>query len=160
MLKNKFILFSIISTIIVVLDQITKILVLDKMPLYHSIAIIDGFFNLTHIHNTGGAFGLLADQHPILRAVIFLGISILSLFIILYYYAKTPPQFPMLRMGLSLIFGGAVGNIADRIRMGEVVDFLDFYIGNYHWPAFNVADSAVSVGVVILIYYMLIKKVI
>ena len=129
------------------------------MPLYESIPIIENVFNLTHIHNTGGAFGFMADQSPLIRQILFHGVSLISLGVIVYFYHQAPANFPFLLVSLSLIFGGAVGNLIDRFRMGEVVDFLDFYIGSYHWPAFNVADSAVSVGVTVLMYYMIIKKV-
>ena len=155
--KKHYLLMSIIIGI-VILDQITKWVVLIKMPLYESIPIIDNFFSLTHIHNTGGAFGLMANQSQLIRAILFLGLSTLSLGIIGYYYYKTPLQYTWLRVGLALIFAGAIGNLIDRFRIGEVVDFLDFYIGNYHWPAFNVADSSVSIGVVILLYHMIFKN--
>jgi signal peptidase II len=147
-----------VSLVIIILDQITKWLVLVNMPMYESIPIIENMFNLTHIHNKGGAFGFMADQSPLLRQILFHGVSLLSLGVIVYFYHQAPPQYPFLLVSLSLIFGGAVGNLIDRFRMGEVVDFLDFYIGSYHWPAFNVADSAVSVGVTVLMYYMIVKK--
>ena len=77
---------------------------------------------------------------------------------ILYFYKNTPKKYSMLATGFALILGGALGNLIDRIRLGEVVDFLDFYIGSYHWPAFNVADSAISVGVAILLFHLVFKK--
>jgi len=155
----KYRILIIVSLIVVILDQWTKWLVLVNMPLYESIPIIDNLFNLTHIHNTGGAFGFMANQSPLVRYILFHGISVLSLGVIIYFYHHSPKEYPFLLISLSLIFGGAVGNLIDRFRMGEVVDFLDFYVGSYHWPAFNVADSAVSVGVTVLMYYMIIKKV-
>jgi signal peptidase II len=148
-----------VSFIIVVLDQWTKWLVLSNMGLYDSFPIIPNFFSLTHIHNTGGAFGFMANQAPLIRQILFHGVSLISLGVIVYFYHKSPVEYPFLLTSLSLIFGGAVGNLIDRFRIGEVVDFLDVYIGTWHWPAFNVADSAVSVGVVVLMYYMIIKKV-
>ncbi|KPA16373.1 peptidase A8 [Candidatus Magnetomorum sp. HK-1] len=148
-----------ISLIIIVLDQLTKWLVLINIPLYESITIIPNVFDLTHIHNTGGAFGFMADQSLLVRQILFHGVSMFSLVIIVYFYHQSPIEYPFLLAALSLIFGGAVGNLIDRFRLGEVVDFLDVYIGTYHWPAFNVADSAVSVGVTVLMYYMIIKKV-
>jgi len=158
-LLKRYRILIIVSIIIVVLDQLTKWLVLINMPLYESITVIPNLFNLTHIHNTGGAFGFMADQSPIIRKILFHGVSMFSLLIIIYFYHKSPIEYPFLLTALSLIFGGAVGNLIDRFRLGEVVDFLDFYIGTYHWPAFNVADSAVSVGVTVLMYYMIVKKV-
>lgn len=157
MLKYKILI--IVSLIVIIVDQITKWLVLVNMPLYESISIIDNVFNLTHIHNSGGAFGFMANQSPLIRKILFHGVSLVSLGVIVYFYHQAPTNYPFLLVALSLIFGGAIGNLIDRFRMGEVVDFLDFYIGSYHWPAFNVADSAVSVGVTVLMYYMIIKKV-
>jgi len=156
---SKYRILIIVSLIVIILDQVTKLLVLKYMPMYQSIPIIDNVFNLTHIHNTGGAFGFMANQSPLVRHILFHGISLVSLGVIVYFYHQAPANYPFLLTALSLIFGGAVGNLIDRFRMGEVVDFLDFYIGSYHWPAFNVADSAVSVGVTVLMYYMIIKKV-
>ncbi|CAN2039819.1 Lipoprotein signal peptidase [Candidatus Magnetomoraceae bacterium gMMP-15] len=159
MSKNKYTLLIFVAAIVIILDQITKFIIMKTMPLYHSISVIEGFFNLTHIHNTGGAFGLMANQHHIIRAILFLGVSSVALFVILYFYKQTPQEITGLRIGLSLIFGGAVGNLIDRFRLGEVIDFFVFYIKSHHWPAFNVADSAVTIGAVIFAFYMLIKKV-
>ncbi|MGD8293829.1 MAG: signal peptidase II, partial [Desulfobacterales bacterium] len=89
----------------------------------------------------------------------FLFISSLAVGLIFYFYKKTPSSQPILATGFALIFGGAIGNLIDRIRFGNVVDFLDFYIGNHHWPAFNVADSAITIGISIFIFHLLLKKV-
>ncbi len=140
------------------MDQISKAIILKTLPLYQSVEVIPGFFNLTHIHNPGGAFGFLADQTSTLRHFVFLIVSLLAIGLIFYFYKKTPQSHPWLASGFALIFGGAIGNIIDRLRLGEVVDFLDFYIGRWHWPAFNVADSAVTIGIFIFIYHMVLKK--
>ena len=158
MLNNKYTMLAIISGCVVIADQITKFLILNYLPFNHTVSIIAGFFNLTHIHNPGGAFGLMANLSPSVRTIIFLFISSLAVGLIFYFYKKTPQSHPWLAAGFALIFGGAIGNLIDRIRFGIVVDFLDFYIGNMHRPAFNVADSAVSVGIVIFLYLMLFKK--
>jgi len=139
-------------------DQITKAAVLHAVPLYESIPVIPGFFSITHIHNSGGAFGLLADQGPWIRKGVFLVMSSVAVVIILYFYHKTPKTHPWLAAGLALIFGGAIGNLIDRFRFGKVVDFLDFYIGTAHWPAFNVADSAITVGVGIFILHIVLNR--
>jgi signal peptidase II len=149
---------AIVTLIVVAADQITKSMVLDSMPLFRSIPVIPGFFNLTHIHNPGGAFGFLSGQNSQLQRLLFLLVSSLAIGLILYFYVKTPRSFRLLSFGLALVFSGAVGNLIDRIRMGKVVDFLDFYIGDLHWPAFNVADSAVSIGMLIFLYHLLFKK--
>lgn len=151
-------MFVLITGIVVVLDQVTKLLVLAGMPLYHSIPVIPGFFNLTHIHNPGGAFGFMAAGHPGLRNLLFVGVSSLAMAMLIYFYRYTPNTHPYLAAALAMIFGGAVGNLIDRLRFGEVVDFLDVYVGAYHWPAFNVADSAISIGIGIFILHVVLGK--
>jgi signal peptidase II len=155
---NKSVFFLIISGGVLLFDQLSKALVLERLPLYHSIPIIPGFFSLTHIHNPGGAFGFMAGNDSSLRHYLFLAASLAALVLILYYYKTTPRSHRFLSAALAMIFGGAVGNLIDRLRMGEVVDFLDVYIGQLHWPAFNVADGAITVGIGIFIYHLLFKK--
>lgn len=149
---------AVISGLVIILDQITKILILKNLPLYHSITIVPGFFNITHIHNPGGAFGFLAHQDSSLRSFLFIFFSLFAIGLIFYFYKNTNRTHPFLGSGFALILGGAMGNLIDRIRFGKVVDFLDVYLNNYHWPAFNVADSAITVGVAIFIFHVLFKK--
>lgn len=155
---GKYISFIAIAGFVIVLDQITKALVLNQMELYQRIPIIPGFFNLTHVHNPGGAFGFLASNSSILRPIVFLGAALFALGLILYFYHKTPGSYRLLLIALAMVFGGAVGNLIDRFRMGAVIDFLDFYVGNYHWPAFNVADSAITIGAGIFVFYIVTNK--
>jgi signal peptidase II len=155
---NKIRKLIIVSGVLVLLDQVTKALVGFYLQPYHSIAVIPGFFNLTHILNPGGAFGFLAGADPILRKIVFLFVSFLAVVLILWYYFKTPASYPLLATAFAMIFGGAIGNLIDRIRTGKVVDFLDFYLGNLHYPAFNVADSAITIGIGIFILHLLFKK--
>ena len=156
--RHKYIKLLTIAGLIIAADQFTKALILYYMPLHSSIPVIPGFFNLTHINNPGGAFGFLANQSSLLRNIIFLFISSLAVCLVFWFYKKTPPSHPLLASGFALIFGGAIGNLIDRIRFGKVVDFLDFFIGNLHWPAFNIADSAISIGIVIFASHLLLKK--
>ena len=156
--NKKYIILSVVTGVVVMLDQITKALILDSVPLHHNLTIISGFFNITHIHNPGGAFGLMAHMGETMRTIIFLFISSLAVGLILYFYHKTPSTHPFLAVGFALIFGGAIGNLIDRVRFGIVVDFLDFYVGNLHWPAFNIADSAITVGIFIFVFHLLFKK--
>jgi signal peptidase II len=155
---SKYIRFAVIAGVLVVIDQFTKYLVLQSISLHRSIAIIPGFFNLTHVHNPGGAFGFLADHGSAWRHWIFIIAIFAAMALIIYFYHQTPRTRPFLQLALAMIFGGAVGNLIDRIRFGKVIDFLDFYIGQLHWPAFNVADSAVTVGVAIFVGHILFKK--
>jgi signal peptidase II len=158
MFKNKYIKLAVIAGGVVLFDQLTKALVLHTIPVNTTVPIIGGFFNLTHIYNPGGAFGLMANLSATLRAIIFLFISSLAVAVIFYFYKKTPTHFTLLATAFALIFGGAIGNLIDRIRLGMVIDFLDFYLGNWHWPAFNVADSAISIGIGIFLYHIVFKK--
>jgi len=150
--------FLLISGLVVVLDQITKQLVLANIPLYQSISVIPGFFNLTHIRNPGGAFGFLAGGSAQLRNLLFIGVSFVAMALLVVFYRSTPKTHRALSAALTMIFGGAIGNLVDRLRFGEVVDFLDVYLGSYHWPAFNVADSAITIGITIFLAHVLLGK--
>lgn len=143
-----------IVCLVLILDQITKAVVFKCMALHHTIPVIEGFLNFTHIHNPGGAFGLMANQGQVVRSFFFIFVSFAAMALIVYFYFKTSQKYFFFRVSLALIFGGALGNLIDRIRLGKVVDFLDFYIGKWHWPAFNIADSAITIGIVIYIFYI------
>lgn len=130
---------------VLIVDQGTKWLVVKKMSLYESITIIDQFFYLTSHRNRGAAFGILQNQRWLFIVITFVVIGI-----IVYYLWKLKDKQPWLSMAFSLILGGSIGNLIDRIRTGEVVDFFHFQFGSYHYPIFNVADSAIVIGVVIL----------
>lgn len=149
---------ALIAGMVVVLDQISKYMIVATMPLYHSRQVIPGCFDITYILNPGGAFGFLAGQSSNLRLIVFIVISSLAAGLVFYFYVRTPRTHLALSVGFALIFGGAIGNMIDRIRIGQVVDFLDFHIGNLHWPAFNLADSAITVGMIIFAYHFLLKK--
>ncbi len=150
---------AVVAAVVVLLDQITKAIILAQVPLYETIPVIPGFFNITHIQNPGGAFGFFAGGSILLRKVVFLLLSSAAAIFVLYLYHQVPLRRRWLSFGLALIFGGAVGNLIDRIRFDvRVVDFLDFYIGRYHWPSFNVADSAITVGVAIFAVHILFNR--
>ncbi|MDD5169772.1 MAG: signal peptidase II [Syntrophales bacterium] len=153
-MKKTNILFLSIVVLTVVLDQITKYYIHTSMVLHSSFPIIDGFFNITYIRNPGAAFGFLAGAPAIFRSLFFLAVTIMAISLILYYLYKTPSRGPLLTASLALILAGALGNMIDRLRFGEVIDFLDVYLGASHWPAFNIADSAISVGAVVLFLAM------
>lgn len=120
--------------------------------------VIDDFFSLTYIRNPGAAFGFFANQTAQFRSVFFLSVSALALTLLIFFFFQAPKEDFCALIALSLLFGGAVGNLLDRLRMGEVVDFLDFYIGQFHWPAFNVADSAITVGISLLMFNLFFQK--
>ncbi len=144
-------LFAICFLLVVTLDQLSKIWVVHHFILYESREIIPGFFHLTYLTNTGAAFGLLAGHPGWLRQVFFIGVAVIALTAIFFIHRRIKGISRWYTVSLAMIGGGAVGNLLDRIRLGSVVDFLDFSISGHHWPAFNVADSAITVGVAIIL---------
>jgi signal peptidase II len=157
-IRNKYFMLLAIAGAVIVLDQLTKIWVVRVLVPYDTVPVIPGFFSLTHLQNPGGAFGFLAEQSIWVRRFFFLFVSVIAVGIVFFIYRKTPSTHPWLRLGLAFIFGGAIGNLIDRFRFGAVTDFLLFYIGKYQWPAFNVADSAISVGIGIFILHLVLNK--
>lgn len=143
---------------IVIVDQITKAVVDRTMPLHSSIPLIDGFFNLTYIRNTGAAFGIFAGSHEVFRLPFLIGVSIVAIGFILVMLKRLRDGETGLAMALAFILGGAIGNLIDRVIYGEVIDFLDVYWSIYHWPAFNVADSFITIGVAITLFYLIKAK--
>lgn len=136
-----------IAAVVVIVDQLTKLWIMTTFALHGQQNIIPGFFNLVYVTNTGAAFGFLAGNNSFLRQVFFVAVALIALIVIIFSYKHLKRQGRIFIYALGLIAGGAVGNLIDRLRLGSVVDFLDFYIGSYHWPAFNAADSAISIGV-------------
>ncbi len=134
------------------LDQWTKFLIVSALTLGERIEIIPGFFNLTLAYNPGAAFGMLGDLPDGTRQLVLGAVTVLALLVVFYFLAKDYYHDLIAQAALGLILGGAVGNIIDRVRLGVVVDFLDVYVQSYHWPSFNVADSAICIGVAILIF--------
>jgi signal peptidase II len=156
--KKERIRLILVSGAVIFADQVTKKMVMAFLALHEYVVVIDNFFNITHVLNPGGAFGLLATQSALVRKIVFLVLSSAVALFIVWFYSRVARTHLFLSWGLALVFGGAVGNLIDRFRYGHVVDFLDFYIGTAHWPAFNVADAAISTGMGILIYHVVLKK--
>ncbi len=156
-MKNKYRWTASIVSAVLVLDQVTKYLVEKHVRMYETITVIPGFFNLTHVRNRGAAFSLLSGAPAAFRSVFFITVTLIALAVITVLIRKTHER--LLVVAFSLIAGGAIGNnLIDRIRYGEVVDFIQWYIRSYSWPSFNIADSAISVGVALLAIDMLFKK--
>lgn len=145
-----------ISVILIGLDQWTKLLILEHIALHNSIQIT-GFFNLTYVRNYGAAFSILYEaggwQRYFLTAV-----ALVVSVVIIWWLKQAPKQQKLLPIAFAFVLGGAVGNVIDRISYGYVIDFLDFFYGSYHWPAFNVADSSIFIGAVLLIWDMFKNK--
>lgn len=136
-----------IAAVVVILDQLSKWWVVGAFQLHESLAVIPGFFDLTFVVNTGAAFGILAGEQNIWRHLFFVSMTLVALVLLGLAFRQYRHGGKCYVVGLGLISGGALGNLIDRLRFGHVIDFLDFSIKGYHWPAFNVADSAISVGV-------------
>ena len=156
-MNPKYRLTVIIGSIVLILDQVTKVLVQGQMALYQSIEIVPNFFHLTYLRNTGAAFGFLAGSRSSLRIAFFIIVSAIAIGCIFYLLKNLPPDRKTFTATLSLVLGGAIGNLIDRIRMGEVIDFIDLHWYEIHWPAFNVADSAITIGVILLFIQMIRK---
>lgn len=147
-----------ISAAIIALDQITKAIISAGLPVHGSAPIIRGFIDLTHVQNTGAAFGLLnAVEFPFKTSILAI-VAALALVGIAMYSARLAPHQKIARLALALVLGGAVGNLIDRLRHGYVIDFVDVYWGEHHFWAFNVADSAITVGVVLMMLDMLLQE--
>lgn len=156
--NQKYTLMLIIAPIVVFLDQVTKILILKLVPLHTTKTVIPGFLDITHIQNPGVAFGVFSQQPSDMKQVLLMAVSFLAVCLIFYFYHKSVHESRAMMSAFALIFGGAVGNLIDRVRIGQVIDFIDVYLHDMHWPAFNVADSAISVGVAVLLFFVIFKK--
>ena len=150
-MRGKYLLFALSALFCFAADLVTKALIESAMELYDSIPVIDGLFNIVYIRNPGAAFGLLAESGQY-RLPFLLGVTGVAAAAILWMVHTLKPAQKLAIVSLAMIFGGALGNLVDRVRYGEVVDFLDFYWRNHHWPAFNVADSCITVGVALLLF--------
>ncbi len=146
-----------IAVAVAIVDQLTKLWIMTTFALHEQQNIIPGVFDLVYVTNTGAAFGFLAGSKNLLRQAFFVAVAVIALIVIVFAYGHLKRQGRIFVYALGLIAGGAVGNLIDRLRFGSVVDFLDFYLGSYHWPAFNVADSAITVGVALFLLGTLLQ---
>lgn len=151
MTKTTFIL--IVTGGVLAIDQLSKWYIRKSIALYESIPVIDSFFHITHVRNSGGAFSLLSDADSAVRIPFFIVASIIAIGALVYLLRQVATHQKVLLFALAGILGGALGNAVDRVRLGQVTDFLDFHWHGYHWPAFNVADSFITIGVVILLLH-------
>ena len=147
-----------IALLVVALDRFSKWIVAHRLTLHDSILVIPGFFRIIHAENPGAAFGLFSESPSDLKAGILIFFSVVALAIVSALLWKNSHSFTGTGVGLALILGGAVGNLWDRVLTRRVVDFLLFYVGQYQWPAFNVADSAIVVGAGLLVFEILFTK--
>lgn len=153
---NKYVILLAVSLVTIVLDQLTKLYIASTFTLYESVTVLENFFHITYILNPGAAFGIFAGKAAAFRVPFFLILSFVASVGIVIFYRSVEDR--LVRAALSLILGGAIGNMIDRARLGEVIDFIDVHWYNNHWPAFNVADSAITIGVVLMILDMFLKE--
>jgi signal peptidase II len=153
-LRKKYLILVVVFCVVLFFDQITKAYVNRTLYKFQSVEIVKNFFHITHVRNTGAAFGLLAGQtHPV-RTILFVVISVTAIGVILLIFRRIEDDDTLHALAFSLLLGGAAGNLIDRIWIGQVIDFLDFHWYNHHWPAFNFADSAICGGIGLILLNM------
>jgi len=140
-------LLFLLAALILILDQTSKFIVCRIILPGESTPVIKNIFQLTHVQNQGAAFGLFPNQ-----TLFFIGVTLLTVLLILFFHRRISKEGSSLSWALGLILGGAIGNLIDRIRLKAVIDFLDFSLKGHHWPSFNIADSAITIGTVILLF--------
>jgi signal peptidase II len=150
--------YLILMTALVALDQATKHLVARTVDLYESVPVIPGFFNITRIHNKGAIFGTFSQTNNKLVFAFLTAASLAALSFVVYYFFKTPSADKFMKVALTLIAAGALGNQFDRLIRGHVIDFLDFYVGKAHWPFFNAADSCITIGACLMLVILFRRK--
>ncbi|MBI2677511.1 MAG: lipoprotein signal peptidase [Candidatus Koribacter versatilis] len=150
-------LYFLTAVAVLVLDRVTKWLVEQRIELHDTIQVIPDFFRLTHVQNRGAAFGLFAESPSEWKVAVLVMFSLVALVVVSALLWRNSHTLTMTGSALALILGGAIGNLWDRLLSGHVVDFLDFYVDGHHWPAFNVADSAIVIGAVLLVAEILFK---
>ena len=155
---NRKLIYPVIILALLSIDQLTKALVARSILFQSSKSIIPGFFNLTHIRNRGAIFGFFSHSESRILFVFLTLVSLVALGLVIYYFFKTPSSQRYMKISLSVILAGALGNLIDRIIRGYVIDFLDFHIKNWHWPSFNVADACITVGAFLLIFILVFKR--
>ena len=155
-MKLKYLILIVVSAVVLVIDQATKLSIDRSMDLHSSITVVENFFNITYLRNKGAAFGVLANSGY--RLPFFILVSLVAIAVIIVVFYRLRPDQKFTAFSLALIFSGALGNLIDRVRLGEVIDFLDAHWYSHHWPAFNIADSAICVGVFLLAIDMFIEE--
>jgi len=155
---NRRIFYFLFILILLTADQLTKVIVAQKIPFLNSKSVIPGFFNLTHIRNRGAIFGFFSQSGSQLIYVMLTLASLVALVFVVFYFFKTPTSERLMIISLSLILAGALGNLIDRIFRGYVVDFLDFYVKKWHWPSFNIADASITIGAIFIIFIFFFRR--
>lgn len=147
-----------VCVVLIVVDQLTKVIADQYLIPGEPVPVIEGLFNLTLVYNPGAAFGMFGDLPDPWRRLTLAVVSLVALLVVVRFMIREARHDPVSQYALVAVLSGAVGNIIDRVRLDAVIDFLDFYWGQHHWPAFNVADSAISVGVAVLMLRVLFSR--
>lgn len=155
-MRSKYLILLLLAPVVLIIDQLTKFYIDRTMKLYQSIPVVDGLFSITYLRNKGAAFSFLSNASWRIPFFILATFIAIVAIIIAFYKLRDDQRFAA--FSLTLILSGALGNLIDRIRLGEVIDFLDVYWRSHHWPAFNVADSAICVGVALLALDMFLEE--
>lgn len=150
--------YLVFITVLLTIDQITKTAIFRSINPFDERSVIPDFFNLVHVRNKGAIFGFFSNADSSFIFVLLTVFSLAALGLVVYYFIKTPVSEKLMNVSLSLILAGALGNQIDRIMRGYVIDFLDFKFWGWHWPSFNVADSCISTGAVLLIFLFFFKR--
>lgn len=155
-MKNRYLFLAAVALPVILLDQASKLWIVGKLAYHESITVVENFFEIVHARNPGAAFSFLHDSS--IRLPFLISVSIVASVAVIMVYRKLRPDQKLASLALALILGGAVGNLIDRVRLGEVVDFLNVHWYQHYWPAFNVADSALCVGVGLLALDMILEE--
>ncbi|MBN1939389.1 MAG: signal peptidase II [Candidatus Aminicenantes bacterium] len=155
---KRFAPYAALAGLVIVLDQVSKALIVAHVPFYGSVRLIPGFLKLTHIHNKGAILGLFNSSEYSWAPALLLVLNAAALALVLYYFSKTTDEERAARFGLALIVGGALGNVIDRIARGFVVDFIEMSAGSFHWPTYNIADSCITIGAVVLVWSVIFRR--
>ena len=148
----------VLIAVMIAADQITKAVVAKSVPFYGSVSVIPGFFSISHIHNTGAIFGMFGGSGSRLIAILLTAASLTAMGLVIVYFLKTPASQKAMRFALSLILAGALGNFIDRLFRGYVIDFLEVHVKKFYWPTFNIADSCISIGAVLLVFTLFSRR--
>ncbi len=144
--------------VLLVFDQAAKMIIVRTIKLFGTVTVIPGFFDLSHVRNKGAIFGTFSRMDGPLVTILLTVASLCALAMVAYYFIKTPASEKWMKISLALILGGALGNLIDRVFRGYVVDFLELYVKDFRWPTFNVADSCITVGAILLVIVFLVRR--
>ncbi|MDP2915671.1 MAG: signal peptidase II [Candidatus Aminicenantes bacterium] len=150
--------YLVLIAVLIAADQITKAVVAKTVPFYGSVSVIPGFFAVSHIHNTGAIFGLFNGSSNKLIAILLTAATLTAMGMVTVYFFKTPTSQKAMRFALALILAGALGNFVDRLFRGHVIDFLEVHVKKFYWPTFNIADSCISIGAVLLVFILVTRR--